>query len=67
LPRKSLKGSYRQSKEDPAIPKEKLALFYTDAAKLLRVSQTAVSKIIRENKIPAIRYCRKILIPYIAL
>jgi excisionase family DNA binding protein len=57
----------QQSKADPSLPKEKLALSCTDAAKLLGISTTTVAKMIRENKIPAIRYYRKILIPYIAL
>jgi excisionase family DNA binding protein len=57
----------QQSKADPALPKEKLALSCTDAAKLLGVSAPTVSKMIREGKIPAIRYYRKILIPYNAL
>jgi excisionase family DNA binding protein len=46
---------------------EKLTLSCSEAAKLLGVSTTTPSKLIRENKIPSIRYYRKILIPYIAL
>ena len=43
----------QQSKAAPVLPKEKLALSCTGAAKLLGVSTTTVSKMIREGKIPA--------------
>jgi hypothetical protein len=51
----------QQSKADPSLPKEKFALSCTDVAILLGVSTS------HEGKIPAIKYYRKILIPYIAL
>jgi excisionase family DNA binding protein len=46
---------------------EKLALSCPEAAKLLGLSRNTIYELVRQNKIPFIRYGKRILIPYAAL
>ena len=46
---------------------DKLALSCPEAAKLLGLSRNTIYELVRQNKIPFIRYGKRILIPYAAL
>lgn len=49
------------------LGKEKLAISCPEAAKLLGLSRNTIYRMVRENKIPFIKYGKRILIPYGAL
>jgi len=49
------------------LGKEKLAISCSEAAKILGLSRNTIYELVRQNKIPFIKYGKRILIPYIAL
>ena len=49
------------------LGKEKLAISCPEAARLLGLSRNIIYELVRENKIPFIKYGKRILIPYGAL